>query len=32
MTESVSIDGFATWRASRFAGLENGFERAWEDC
>ena len=32
VTEDVSIDSFATWRASRFAVIENGFERAGEDC
>ena len=29
--ESVSLDGFSTWRASRFAVIENGFESREED-
>ena len=27
----VSINGFSTWRASRFAVIENGFEGREED-
>ncbi len=30
-TEGVSIDGYATWRASRFAVIENGFKSRAED-
>ena len=30
-TDGVSINGFATWRASRFAVVENGFADSAED-
>ena len=32
VTKVVSIDGFATCRAGRFAVVENGFERVGEEC
>ena len=31
VTESFSINDFATWRASRFAVIENGFLRGADD-
>ena len=31
VTDGVSINGFATWRASRFAVIGNGFVRDAED-
>ena len=31
VTEGVSINGYATWRASRFATNEDGFEDGAED-
>ena len=31
VTDGVSINSFATWRAGRFAVLENGFVRDAED-
>ncbi len=31
VTEGISIDDYDTWRASRFAGIENGFQGGGED-
>ena len=31
VTESFSINDFATWRSSRFAVIENGFLRGADD-